>query len=87
MTQNTSSDLYKKVMLLEYKLQQYMQRDNYIGGGNKKTPKSRAYLLWEECNASWKALSAQGRRLRVSGTSVTPSVQGPQVNTTVNPYS
>ena len=87
MTRSSSIDLYGKVMLMEYKLQQYMQRDAYIGPGNKKTPKSRAYSLWEECNAAWKALSDQGRHQRVSGIQVTPSAQGLQVSTTINPYN
>ena len=86
MTQ-TPSELHKKVMLMEYKLQQYMQRDAYIGPGNPKTLKSRAYILWEECNALWKVIEAQGRHQIAFGTPGTTDDKGSQKSLTINPYS
>jgi hypothetical protein len=52
----SESQLWKKAMYLEQKLQEYLGTDKYIGKN------SRVAKITFECNVLWKALEALGRK-------------------------
>lgn len=77
---NNINELTRKVMFLEFKLEDYLKRDKFIGKG------SRVDRIFNECNALWSLLEAQGRRLRLFGSHSTPQSKEPSKRPSVNPY-
>jgi len=71
----TESELLKKVMGMEFKLQDYMKRDTFFGKG------SRVNTLFNECHQIWSQIAKEGRE-KVSGTQGSQSTK----SASLNPY-
>lgn len=78
----SDSELYRKAMGLEFKLQEYMQRDSYIGKGGKNNPPSRAHVLFLELGRIWREIHRRGRLKGAFG----DTAVSPRENSNVNPY-
>jgi len=89
----TDREIQTKAMNLEFKLEDYLRRDNYIGKN------SRVFKLFIEVNALWMEL-ARRARLRIlfrsfqeppgrsEGTLGTPDIKGPvRGSNSLNPYN
>lgn len=72
----TEQELMKKVMWMEFKLQDYIKRDTFQGRG------SRVQTLFNECHALWLQI-AQGGRPKSSGTLSSQKAK----SASLNPYA